>query len=99
MAKKKLTVADLLALKGKRKVVLTTAFYEWTAKAAEEAGVDMVLAWGADVESSKFVIENVRRGAPNTLIGSGINPGAYASAEEAIRIANEIRGAGADIMY
>eukprot|EP01046_Picozoa_sp_COSAG06_P015260 COSAG06_NODE_970_length_11275_cov_4.727183_12_plen_360_part_00 len=97
--KKKLTVADLIALKGKRKIVLTTAFDEWTAKAAEEAGVDMVLAWGADVESSKFVIENVRRGAPNTLIGSGINPGAYASADEAIKIANEIRGAGADIMY
>ena len=99
MAKKKLTVADLLALKGKRKVVLTTAFDEWTAKAAEEAGVDMVLAWGADLESSKFIIECVRRGAPNTLIGSGINPGAYASAEDAIKIANEIRGAGADIIY
>ena len=97
--KKKLTVADLIAAKGKRKLVLCTAFDEWTARAAEEAGVDMVLAWGADLESSKFVIENVRRGAPNTLIGSGINPGAYASIEDAIRIANEIRGAGADIMY
>ena len=95
----KLTVADLIALKGQRKVVLTTAFDEWTAKAAEEAGCDMVLAWGADLESSKYVIQNVRRGAPNTLIGSGINPGAYASAEEAIKIANEIRGAGADIIY
>ena len=97
--KQKLTVADLLALKRVRKIVMTTAFDEWTAKAAEEAGCDMVLAWGADLTTSKFVIENVRRGAPNTLIGSGINPGAYASAEEAIKIANEIRGAGADIIY
>ena len=33
------------------------------------------------------------------MIGSGINPGAYVSQEEAIRIANEIRAAGADIIY
>ena len=97
--KKKLTVADLLALKGKRQIVLTTAFDEWTARAAEAAGVDMIVSWGADVESSKYVIGNVRRGAPNTLIGSGINPGAYASVEEALRIAEEIRGAGTDIIY
>merc|ERR1712087_429628 len=31
---KKLTVADILNLKGKRKLVLTTAFDEWTARAA-----------------------------------------------------------------
>ena len=97
--KKKLTVAELLRLKGKRKIVLTTAFDEWTARAAEEAGVDMVLAWGADMESTKFVVANVRRGAPNTLIGSGINPGAYESVEMALKLANEIRAAGTDIIY
>ena len=47
----------------------------------------------------RYVIGNVRRGAPNTLIGSGINPGAYESQERALQIANEIRGAGADIIY
>ena len=52
-AKKKLTVASLMALKGKRQAVLVTAFDEWTARAAEEAGVDMIVAWGADLESSK----------------------------------------------
>lgn len=35
---RKLTVAELMALKGKRQIVLTTAFDEWTARAAEEAG-------------------------------------------------------------
>lgn len=40
--KKKLTVADLQAIKSKRKLVLVTAFDAWTAKAAEEAGVDMI---------------------------------------------------------
>ena len=97
--KKKLTVAELMALKGKRQLVVTTAFDEWTAKAAEEAGVDMVLAWGNDVESTKFIVGNVRRGAPNTLIGSGINPGAYVSQEEALRLAEELRAAGTDIIY
>ena len=97
--KKKLTVADLLALKGKRKLVLVTAFDAWTARAAEEAGVDMIVAWGADFESTKYVVGEVRRGAPNTLIGSGINPGAYESQEKALRLANEIRAAGTDIVY
>lgn len=98
-SKKKLTVAELLALKGKRQIVLTTAFDEWTARAAEEAGVDMIVAWGSCHEHNKFVIEAVRRGAPNTLIGAGINPGAYESQENAIRLASEIRGWGADIIY
>eukprot|EP00931_Biecheleriopsis_adriatica_P026345 TRINITY_DN16040_c0_g1_i1.p1 TRINITY_DN16040_c0_g1~~TRINITY_DN16040_c0_g1_i1.p1 ORF type:complete len:546 (+),score=108.34 TRINITY_DN16040_c0_g1_i1:66-1703(+) len=97
--KKKLTVAELLALKGKRKLVLTTAFDEWTARAAEEAGVDMILGWGNGHEHSKFVVEAVRRGAPNTLIGTGINPGAYESIEKALKLAGEIRAAGTDIIY
>jgi len=98
-SKKKLTVAELLALKGKRKIVVTTAFDEWTAKAAEEAGVDMILAWGSCQEHSKFVVQAVRKGAPNTLIGSGINPGAYESMENALKLANDIRSAGTDIIY
>ena len=99
VAKKKMTVADLIACKGKRQIVVVTAFDLWTAQAAEAAGVDMILAWGSDLEHSKYVIGEVRRGAPNTLIGSGINPGAYVSQEEALRIANEIRAAGTDIIY
>ena len=95
----KLTVADLLALKGKRQLVLCTAFDEWTARAAEEAGVDMIVAWGENLEHSKMVIAAVRRGAPHTLIGSGINPEAYISVEKAIETAIAIRGVGTDIIY
>ena len=97
--RKKLTVADLQALKGKRKLVLVTAFDTWTAHAAEQAGVDMILAWGSDWASTLHVVREVRRGAPNTLIGSGINPGAYESQAEAMRLANAIRAAGTDIVY
>ena len=39
---KKLDGADLLVLKGKHHIVLTTTFDEWTARAAEEARVDMI---------------------------------------------------------
>lgn len=96
----KLTVRDLLAAKGKRKLVLTTAFDAWTAKAAEEAGVDMILAWGSNLEHSKWVIDSVRSGAPNTLIGSGLPSGdAYASEAEALRLAGELSSAGTDIIY
>jgi len=96
----KLTVHDLIQAKGKRKLVLTTAFDTWTARAAEEAGVDMILAWGSNLEHSKWVIDSVRLGAPNTLIGSGLPMvGAYSSEAEALRLAGELRSAGTDIIY
>lgn len=96
----KLTVRDLLQAKGKRKLVLTTAFDAWTARAAEAAGVDMILAWGSNLEHSKWVVDTVRAGAPNTLIGSGLpSTGAYASEAEALRLAGELRSAGTDIIY
>jgi 3-methyl-2-oxobutanoate hydroxymethyltransferase len=96
----KLTVHDLIQAKGKRQLVLTTAFDAWTAKAAEQAGVDMILAWGNTLEHSKWVVDTVRSGAPNTLIGTGIpSIGAYSSDAEALRLAGEIRSAGADILY
>ena len=96
----KLTVRDLIQAKGKRKLVLTTAFDAWTAKAAEQAGVDMILAWGSNLEHSKWVIDSVRSGAPNTLIGSGLpSVGAYSSEAEALRLAGELRNAGTDIIY
>lgn len=94
------TVADLLAAKGKRRLVLTTAFDTWTARAAAEAGVDMIVAWGETLEHSKWVIDAVRQGAPDALIGSGLpSIGAYSSAEEALRLAGELRAAGTDIIY
>jgi 3-methyl-2-oxobutanoate hydroxymethyltransferase len=96
----KLTVHDLILAKGKRKLVLTTAFDAWTAKAAENAGVDMILAWGSNLEHSKWVIDSVRSGAPNTLIGSGLpSVGAYSSESEALRLAGELQSAGTDIIY
>jgi len=97
--KQKLTVADLLALKGQRQLVQTTAFDEWTAKAAEEAGVDMILASSDTLLHTKYVVEAVRRGAPNTLIGTELPHPAYSSIEDALTLAGEVRTLGADIIY
>ena len=59
----------------------------------------MIVAWGDDLETSKFILQNVRRGATNTLIGSGLPHPAYASMRDALEIAGQIRAAGTDIIY
>ena len=57
------TVRDLLDAKGKRKLVLTTAFDGWSAKACEDAGVDMIVTWGYTIEHLQYIMEEVRAGA------------------------------------
>ena len=96
----KLTAADLIAAKGQRKLVLTTAFDEYTAYAAEAAGVDMILAWGDDLDQSRWIVDRVRKGAPDTAIGTGLpSIGAYSSEAEALRLAGELTSAGVDVIY
>ncbi len=96
----RLTVRDLIATKGHRKLVLTTAFDEWTAQACEAAEVDMIVTWGASLGETLATVEKVRAGAPNTLIGSGLPLGdAYSSSEQALRLAGQLRAGGVDIIY
>ena len=95
----KLTIWDLKALKGKRKLVVTTAFDYWTAKAAEEAGADLILGWGSDLNSTQYVVREVRRGAPNTLIGSGLPHPAFCSQRDALATAGALRNVGVDVFY
>ena len=59
----------------------------------------MLVSWGSCIEHSKYVIESVRQGAPNTIIGCGINPGGYESSEKALKLSNEMRAVGTDIIY
>ncbi|MCE9614380.1 MAG: 3-methyl-2-oxobutanoate hydroxymethyltransferase [Lentisphaerae bacterium] len=97
---KKLTVKDLLDTKGKRKLVLTTAFDAWTAKACADAGVDMIVTWGNDIEHLKWVMQEVRAGAPNMFVGAGLPLiEAYSSESEALRLAGMCRGLGVDCIY
>jgi 3-methyl-2-oxobutanoate hydroxymethyltransferase len=99
--KQKLTVRDLLALKGRRQIKMTNAPDYNTAKAAEAAGIDIIAGRGMYDENAMVqVLDQIRAGAPNTLIACNVPPTvAYISDAEAIRIAMVARDHGADIIY
>jgi 3-methyl-2-oxobutanoate hydroxymethyltransferase len=97
--KRKLTVKDLLATKGKRKLSMTTVFDHYTAKAAELAGIDLVGRGGDNIEEMCLSLDDLRKGAPNTpLIYNIPVTHAYVSESETIRIAMLAMKHGADII-
>jgi 3-methyl-2-oxobutanoate hydroxymethyltransferase len=101
MAKKKLTRIDLLQLKEKKELVVwITAYDFWTAKFAEEAGMDMLLVgdslgmciYGYEgtvpvtMDQCIYHSEAVRRAAPNTFVIGDMPFLSYqVSVEEAVR--------------
>jgi len=97
------TIKDLQNLKGKRKIVITTAFDYYTARACELAGVDILVTWPQHNETMDellMVLEQVRKGAPNTMIGAGIpRYQAYINETEAIKCSWAALKAGADMIY
>lgn len=100
---KKLTVKELLALKGARKAVLSCAFDKWTARACAQAGMDLILTWAQETGTLEEMLINlqvVRKAAPDLLLGVGIPKKlAYISEEEAARCALLAQEYGADIIY
>lgn len=101
---KKLTVKELLDLKGKRQILITTAHDYYTAKACEEAGIDNIVTWGmlpkGTVWDPAMVIEVVRKGAPNTLLTASIKLGVgNISDSEAIKASYQLMEYGADMIY
>lgn len=99
----RMTIKQLLDLKGKRKLALTTAFDVDAARACELAGIDLIVTWPQHYETMDelhIVLDQVREGAPNTLIGAGIpRYEAFVSETEAVRCAWAAIKAGADIIY
>ena len=101
MAKKKLTRIDLQQLKEKKELVVwITAYDYWTAKFAEEAGMDMLLVgdslgmciYGYEgtvpvtMDQCIYHSEAVRRAAPNTFVIGDMPFLSYqVSVEEAVR--------------
>jgi len=101
MAKKKLTRIDLQQMKEKKEgVVWITSYDYWTAKFAEEAGMDMILVgdslgmciYGYDgtvpvtMDQCIYHSEAVRRAAPNTFVIGDMPFLSYqVSVEEAVR--------------
>jgi len=90
----KMRISDLIAQKGKRKIVLSCAFDRYIAQAASDAQVDILLTWGAQQPA------NIAMEAPNCLIGSGIDKkDAYSSPEKAVDAALRLMDLGIDIIY
>jgi 3-methyl-2-oxobutanoate hydroxymethyltransferase len=101
MTKKKLTRIDLQQMKEKReRLVWVTAYDYWTARFAEEAGMDMILVgdslgmcvYGYEgtvpvtMEQCIYHSEAVRRAAPNTFVIGDMPFLSYqVSVEEAVR--------------
>lgn len=108
----KYTVPDLVAMQGKQKIVMVTAYDYPGARMAEAAGVDMILVGDSlgmvvlGYESTVFVTlqdmvhhtKAVKRGAPNTFIAVDMPFGTFQTGlQDALRNAvHLIRETGAD---
>jgi 3-methyl-2-oxobutanoate hydroxymethyltransferase len=89
----KLTVKDLLGLKGKRQ--LTEVFVDTPdeARACESAGIDMIV-------TSEFKdMKAIRATAPNTFLTIGLIYGRQANSDEAVRGGFKALELGADAVY
>lgn len=88
-----LTVMDLQSLKGVRKITFVQVTRELEAKAASEAGIDMV--------GTAFLPERAHfaKAVPNTHFQYGLPWGKHANATEALRDAMAAMQAGAQSIY
>jgi len=89
-------------LKGRRKVLVSTAHDSYIARMCELSGIDLIVTYCKSLTTSelKVTISEVRKGAPNTLIAFGLPPfGVWHSQEEIVRTAFMAQEAGADIIW
>lgn len=87
-----LTVADLLAAKGKRVLTETTATTAEAASAAADAGIDMLVG-------PAVLQEEMRKGAPHVFTTIGVKMTAFTSADDVLAEAFRVLEAGADAVY
>ena len=88
-ARRNVTIADLLAAKGRRKWVQTTANSEEEAAAAEAAGIDLIIgnAWN---------VEAVRKGSDDLFLTAAIDLVRYPTPDDILRTAMKSLELGAD---
>lgn len=94
MTGRKLTVADLRALKGKRQLVMLRVETVEEAAAAEQAGIDMI-----SVPPSLLKHPDFRDAAPSLFCVASLSYGLHATPKEYLRAAFDLRRAGADAVY
>ena len=86
------TAADLLALKGVRKLTQTTANSEEEAAAAADAGIDLIMGNAVNAEA-------VRRGAPNHFYTAAIPMPDHPTEKNVLEAAFLAMKRGADSVY
>ena len=102
MSRKKLTVYDYLKCKGKRQLSVLFVHSAEEARAAEEAGIDMICtshdAPQYGVFNSFEELKRIREAAPSCFMQSGgaVN---VASEYEAMKLAHKYMDIGADVVY
>jgi 3-methyl-2-oxobutanoate hydroxymethyltransferase len=97
-----MTIKEFMDLRGKRKVLVSTAHDSYIARICELSGMDLIVTFCKSLTTSevKVNIAEVRRGAPNTLIAFGLPPfGVWHSQEEILKTAFMAQEAGADIIW
>jgi len=91
-ARRNLTVADLRACKGVRKLTQTNPATEEESAAAAEAGIDTLICLDSQYDA-------VRAGAPETFLTSALLITDYPTDEDTLRAAMKTMEAGADAIY
>jgi len=94
MTRKRLTVADLRARKGKGQMTMLRYFTLDEAAAAEAAGIDI-----ASVPPALVTHPHYRTAAPGVFSMTGKTHLEYAGAEEYLRFSGQMIEAGADALY
>ncbi len=92
--RKKPTVADLRAKKGKGQVTMLRLFTLEEAAAAEEAGVDVV-----SVPSELVTHPDYRRVAPSLFSMTGVDHRSAGTRDDYLRFSGKMLNAGADAIY
>ncbi len=91
-ADRNLTVSDLLANKGKKKFLQTTATTSEEASAAKEAGIDMLLC-------KSPLINEIRIGAPDIFLTATIDLAKFPTEQDVLNESFKAMSLGADQIY
>ncbi|SNZ08726.1 3-methyl-2-oxobutanoate hydroxymethyltransferase [Cohaesibacter gelatinilyticus] len=91
-AKRNLTAADILAAKGQRKLVQTTANNEEEAASAADAGLDMIMGNAHNTEA-------IRKGAPHLFFTAALGLPDFPTESDILKAAFAALKAGADSIY
>ena len=102
MSRKKLTVYDYLQCKGKKQLSVLFVHNAEEAKAAEEAGIDMICtshdAPEYGIYNSFDELKRIRKAAPSCFMQSGTASN-IASEYDAMKVSHKYLEIGADVIY